>query len=184
MSAGLPPSRTNEWVGEYVPEFRLDHYWAEQRVGVEADGLGKYLANPAAAIRTEKAREWQLQRMGIRVVRYGWTVMLRSPDLLAARVRELLDAPPLPPGRLRTWPNQEGRALLGMDRVRRPTADPGRADPRRTRLRCAGLPGMGFPAAPGCAPRPPPEVGCAATPGCAPRPHPGCAARPHPVALI
>lgn len=115
MSAGLPPSRTNEWVGEYVPEFRLDHYWAEQRVGVEADGLGKYLANPAAAIRTEKAREWQLQRMGIRVVRYGWTVTLRSPGLLATMVRELLDAPPLPPGPLRTWPNQEGRALLGMD---------------------------------------------------------------------
>ena len=115
IKAGLPPSRTNEWVGEYVPVFRLDHYWAEQRVGVEADGLDKYLLkDPAQAIRDEKDREWRLQRMGIRVIRYTWKVALGSPEILAGRVRELLDAPPLPPGRLLTWSNREGRALRGL----------------------------------------------------------------------
>ncbi len=115
ISAGLPPSRTNEWVGRYLPTFRLDHYWPEQRVGAEADGVGKYLTNPADVIRHEKDREWRLQRMGIRVIRYGWKVAVGSPEILAERVQELLDAPPLPPGRLLTWPNREGRALRGMD---------------------------------------------------------------------
>lgn len=112
--AGLPPSRSNEWVGEYVPELRLDHYWPEHRVGAEADGLNKYADNPALAIRNEKEREWRIQRMGIRIIRYGWKVAAGSPDVLAAQVRELLNAPPLPPKRLRTWPHQEGRAMLGM----------------------------------------------------------------------
>ena len=115
LKAGLPPSRTNEWVGEYLPVFRLDHYWAEQRVGVEADGLDKYLLkDPAQAIRDEKDREWRLQRMGIRVIRYSWKVAVGSPEILAGRVRELLDAPPLPAGRLLTWSNREGRALRGL----------------------------------------------------------------------
>jgi hypothetical protein len=117
ITGGVPPSLSNVWVGEYLPVFRLDHYWPEQRVGVEADGLAKYLLkDPAKAIRDEKDREWRLQRMGIRVVRYTWKVALGSPDILAGRVRELLDAPPLPPGRLLTWSNCEGRALRGLGR--------------------------------------------------------------------
>jgi hypothetical protein len=116
ITAGLPASRSNVWVGEYLPVFRLDHYWPEQRVGVEADGLGKYAVNPAKAISDEKEREWRIQRMGIRVIRYGWKVALGSPEELAGRVRELLDAPPLPPGRLSTWSNREGRALRGLGR--------------------------------------------------------------------
>lgn len=115
IGAGLPPSRTNEWVGEYLPVFRLDHYWPDHRVGLEADGVGKYLTDPASAIRAEKAREWRLQRMGIRVIRYGWSLAVHRPHVLTARVRELLDAPPLPPGpRLLTWSNREGRALRGL----------------------------------------------------------------------
>ena len=122
IAAGLPPSRTNEWVGEYLPVFRMDHYWPEHRVGAEADGLDKYLENPAQAIRNEKDREWRLQRMGIRVIRYGWKVAAGSPDVLAGRVRELLDAPPLPPGKLLTWSNREGRALRGLGQ-KAPAAD-------------------------------------------------------------
>lgn len=116
IRGGLPPARTNEWVGEHLPVFRLDHYWPEQRVGAEADGLRKYLSDPAATIRQEKEREWRLQRMGIRLIRYGWAVAVGSPDLLAHRVRELLAAPPLPPGQLLTWSNRDGRALRGLGR--------------------------------------------------------------------
>jgi hypothetical protein len=114
ISAGLPPSRSNIWVGEYLPEFRLDHYWDEHRVGVEADGLAKYGHDPAAAIRDEKRREWRLQQLGIRVLRYGWAVALGSPHTLAGQVRRLLDTPGLPAARLRTWSGDEGRALLGL----------------------------------------------------------------------
>jgi hypothetical protein len=71
LRAGLPPSLSNVWVGEYVPEARLDHYWPEFRVGAEGDGMAKYLiADPADAIKKEKQREWLLQRMGIRLIRY------------------------------------------------------------------------------------------------------------------
>jgi hypothetical protein len=87
LRAGLPPSPSNVWVGEYVPEARLDHYWPEFRVAAEGDGIGKYLINdPAAAIRKEKGREWLLPQRGIRVVRYTWAVATRSPDVLAGRL--------------------------------------------------------------------------------------------------
>lgn len=114
ISAGLPPSRSNVWVGEYLPEYRLDHYWAEHGVAMEADGLGKYGDDPATAIRAEKRREWRLQQLGIRVARYGWAVAVGSPDALAGQVRRLLNTPPLAGGRLRTWSNREGRELLGL----------------------------------------------------------------------
>lgn len=114
IRAGLPPGRSNVWVGEYLPEFRLDHYWAQCRVGVEADGLAKYGDDPAAVIRDEKRREWRLQELGIRVIRYGWAAALGSPDVLAGQVRRLLDSPAPPPVRLRTWSSDDGRALLGL----------------------------------------------------------------------
>ena len=40
-------------------------------MGAEGDGMAKYLiADPADAIKKEKQREWLLQRMGIRLIRY------------------------------------------------------------------------------------------------------------------
>jgi hypothetical protein len=125
LRAGLPTSLSNVWVGEYVPEVRLDHYWPEFRVGAEADGLGKYLIkDPAAAIKREKQREWELQRMGIRLVRYTWASATRSADLLAAQVRALLANPAPPSGRVRTWPRDDGLARLGLPS--------GRCDPARS----------------------------------------------------
>ncbi len=123
IRGGLPASHSNVWVGEYVPEARLDHYWPEHRVAAEGDGLSKYLLkDPAAAIRKEKQREWQLQRMGIRLVRYTWENATRTPEVLAGRVRDLLTDPPPTSGRIRTWPRDEGLALLGLasGRERRP----------------------------------------------------------------
>lgn len=115
LKAKLPASRSNCWVGEFQPEFRLDHYWPEFRVGAEADGVGKYLADPAAAIRKEKAREWRFQELGIRLLRYGWTNAYHSPAALADQLRVLLAAP-LPPATasIRLWSRTEGAALLGI----------------------------------------------------------------------
>lgn len=118
LDAGLPPSLTNVWVGEYVPRFRLDHFWPERRVAAEADGLAKYLlADPGQALRDEKDREWWLQSAGIRVLRYGYKQAVGHPRELAARCRRLLDAPPLPSDvRIRTWPRGVGLGLRHLER--------------------------------------------------------------------
>lgn len=123
LRAGLPECLNNAWVGEFVPEARLDHYWPEFRVGAEGDGIGKYLLkDPAAALRKEKEREWVLQEMGIRLVRYTWVTATRSPDVLAGRICELLRSPPTSGRCVRTWPRDEGLAILGMPSGRPPLA--------------------------------------------------------------
>ncbi len=66
LRAGLPPGRSNVWIGDSYPRYRLDHYWLEFRLGAEGDGLDKYqLTDPVEAVRAEKEREWQLQEWGI-----------------------------------------------------------------------------------------------------------------------
>lgn len=120
IQGGLPESLSNVWVGDYVPEARLDHYWPDFRVAAEGDGLGKYLKDPAAAIRKEKEREWVLQEMGIRLVRDTWATATLSPDLLAGRVRELLNSASVSGRQLRTWPRDEGLAILGLSSGRPP----------------------------------------------------------------
>ena len=117
LRAGLPVGASNVWVGEDVPCWRLDHYWAEHRLAAEADGIGKYalLGDPTAALRAEKEREWQLQEWGIRVVRYTWTTATLTPDVLAGRIASLLRAEPLPSDRpLRTWSRRDGFLARGM----------------------------------------------------------------------
>lgn len=132
LRAGLPPSLSHVWVGEFVPEARLDHFWPEARVAAEGDGLNKYLnkylnKDPITALPKEKEREWLLERMGIRVVRYTWAVATRSPDLLADRVRELLLAPPTSTCPLRMWPRDEGLGMLGLPSGRPPVQNPASA---------------------------------------------------------
>jgi hypothetical protein len=58
LRAGLPIPRSNVWVGEHVPRYRLDHYWVDERVAVEGDGIAKYLigSDPSRALRQEKER--------------------------------------------------------------------------------------------------------------------------------
>lgn len=115
LNGRLPAGRSNCWVGEFVPEFRLDHYWPEFRVGAEADGIGKYLTDPATAIRKEKAREWRFQELGIRLLRYGWSIAFHQPAVLADRLRALLAAPiPPAPVPVRVWARADGAALLGL----------------------------------------------------------------------
>jgi hypothetical protein len=115
LQAGLPASLSNVWVGDIVPEARLDHYWPDFRVAAEGDGFGKYLIkDPTEAIRKEKEREWLLEQLGIRVVRYTWTTATRTPDLVAGRISELLRSSPASERQVRTWPRDEGLAILGL----------------------------------------------------------------------
>lgn len=116
LQAALPPCASNVWVGDGYPRFRLDHYWAEHRLGAEADGIDKYgLSDPLEAVRAEKEREWQLQEWGIRVVRYTWKTAFLTPDVLAGRIATMLRADPLPANRsVRTWSRREGYAVRGM----------------------------------------------------------------------
>jgi len=117
LRAGLPIPRSNVWVGEYVPRYRLDHYWVADRLAVEGDGISKYLIgnDPARALRQEKERELWLQSKGIRVVRYGWKLAVGSPSVLADRCRMMLGQPALPvAGELRWWSSRAGSEMRGF----------------------------------------------------------------------
>ena len=115
IHAHLPIPLSNVWVGERYPLFRLDHYWVEQRLAAEADGMGKYLIgdNAAAVLRREKDRELWLEAHGIRVIRYTWALATRYPQVLADRCRDRL-AELMTPAReeIRWWPSRTGSALL------------------------------------------------------------------------
>ena len=119
LRGGLPVPQSNVWVGERRPRFRLDHYWAEERLAAEGDGLAKYHVHedPEEALRLEKEREWWLHSKGIRTVRYGWRVAVGMPQELADRCRVMLAEPPLPKaGDFQLWPSRVGAALLGLSR--------------------------------------------------------------------
>lgn len=62
---GFPPPMLQVAVGP----FRLDFYWPEHRLVVEADGEGKYVGD--ASLR-EKRREHYLHQRGLRVERVMW----------------------------------------------------------------------------------------------------------------
>jgi hypothetical protein len=64
---------------------RVDHLWEACRVIGEADGMSKYV--DAAALREEKVRQEDLERLGFVIVRYGWDEALRRPAQLAGRFR-------------------------------------------------------------------------------------------------
>lgn len=119
LRGGLPVPMSNVWIGEGRPRFRLDHYWEKERLAAEGDGLAKYHidADPEEALRLEKEREWWLHTKGIRTIRYGWKVAVRTPDELAHRCRVLLAEPPLPKGGdFQLWPSRVGAAMLGLSR--------------------------------------------------------------------
>jgi hypothetical protein len=69
--------------------YRLDFFWAEQRVVGEADGMTKY--DDIAILRAEKVRQERLERLGLRVVRWTWREMLVETDATIARLRHELN---------------------------------------------------------------------------------------------
>ena len=117
LRAGLPTPVSNVWLGTHRPMVRVDHYWPEQRVAGEADGIGKYgeRSEPLKVLRAEKDREILLARWGVRVFRYGWGQAFSEDSWLASHARSVLETYPLPRlDSLRTWPYEVGCRLLGI----------------------------------------------------------------------
>lgn len=64
----------------------VDALWAELGVVGEADGLVKYGDDPAVVI-AEKRREDRIRALGYAVVRWTWDEIMRTPWIVAARIR-------------------------------------------------------------------------------------------------
>ena len=87
---GLPAPDLQVWLGDdHGPIARVDQYWEQQRTIAEADGALKY-ASPADLF-AEKRREDRLRTAGFEVVRYTWDEILRTPEVVVARVLAAFD---------------------------------------------------------------------------------------------
>jgi hypothetical protein len=119
LRAHLPVPMSNVWLGVDGPRYRVDHYWPEQRVALEGDGVQKYRMTGSRgeddALVVEKEREFELRSWGVAMDRYTWRRALFDPGSVAGRCAAALGGPPLPahPG-LRWWPAAEGYRLRGM----------------------------------------------------------------------
>jgi len=119
VSAGLPAPLSNVWLGIDEPCYRVDHYWVEQRLALEGDGVHKYRLAGAGreddALVVEKDREFDLRCWGVRTERYTWRRALFEPSAVAERCAAALRSPALPADSgLRWWPAAEGYRLRGM----------------------------------------------------------------------
>lgn len=85
-AAGLPPAQPNARVGQFV----VDFLWPEQRVAVEIDGFATH--GRRAAFESDRARDGDLQLLGIRVVRVTWRQLRNEPQAVVARVSAALAA--------------------------------------------------------------------------------------------
>jgi hypothetical protein len=72
-------------------QYRVDFFWPQRRVVLEADGRGKYRDEE---LWREKRREIALTRAGYRVVRVIWRDVLRDWPATAAWLKELLHSTP------------------------------------------------------------------------------------------
>ena len=93
----LPMPVTNAWVGRDGPEWRLDgllpwHWW-----GYEGDGALKYDNREDASkiVREQQEREFQLRRLGLDILRFGWPDAYPNRQPLLDKVRAMFgDRPP------------------------------------------------------------------------------------------
>jgi hypothetical protein len=107
----LPMPVTNAWVGRDGPEWRLDgllpwHWW-----GYEGDGALKYDNREDASkiVREQQEREFQLRRLGLDLLRYGWPDVYPSREPLVAKVRAMFgDCPPRPKA-IKWWKDIPGQ---------------------------------------------------------------------------
>jgi predicted transcriptional regulator of viral defense system len=82
---GLPPCELQVVLGDDDgPIGRVDHYWAAHRTVAEGDGALKYTTG--ADLFAEKRREDRLREAGFEVVRYTWDEVLRTPEVVVARI--------------------------------------------------------------------------------------------------
>lgn len=82
--AGLPTPDLQVVLGGDDVIGRVDQYWASHRTVAEADGALTYAT--ANDLFVEKRREDRLRDAGFEVVRYTWDEVLRTPELVVARV--------------------------------------------------------------------------------------------------
>ena len=88
--ACLPkPTLQHPITGYSGAAYRVDFYWEDFGVIGEADGLMKY-DDPEAG-RKEKVREMDLEDAGFEVVRWTWSQIWTSSDLVIAKLRRAFD---------------------------------------------------------------------------------------------
>jgi very-short-patch-repair endonuclease len=85
--SGLPPPLVNEVVLGY----EVDFHWPTERLVVEVDGFAYH--GSRRSFEGDRARDADLSRSGLRVVRVTWRQLVREPLLLAARMGALLSTP-------------------------------------------------------------------------------------------
>lgn len=98
---GLPPPRTQCWVGEFGPEFRTDYGWEEYCTIGEADGRVKY-TDPKVLWDQHKRQE-RLRDLGFEAVRFGWEESTVHRELIRQRADTAFSR--CGPGRGRFWPD-------------------------------------------------------------------------------
>lgn len=87
---GLPAPELQVWLGDAQgPIGRVDQYWERYRTVAEADGALKYTS--PADLFAEKRREDRLREAGFEVVRYTWDEILRTPEVVIARILAAFD---------------------------------------------------------------------------------------------
>jgi hypothetical protein len=92
IAAGLPKPQTqlvvrNEWGAVLA---RIDMGWEQWRVGVEYDGAQHWTDPRIRANDIDRTAE--LERRGWRIIRVSADLLRNRPDILAARIREVLRA--------------------------------------------------------------------------------------------
>jgi hypothetical protein len=85
---GIPPPELQEWVGgdDEGVVGRADFLWRRFATIGEADGALKY-ADPQRAI-AQLRRDASLRRAGFQVVHFTWDDIVRTPEYVAASLRE------------------------------------------------------------------------------------------------
>ncbi|MFW6091263.1 MAG: type IV toxin-antitoxin system AbiEi family antitoxin domain-containing protein [Actinomycetota bacterium] len=122
----LPLPVANAWVGRDGPERRVDgllpwHWWA-----FEGDGAMKYDNRDDASliVRDQQEREFQLRRLGLDFLRYGWPDVYPSRRPLAEKARALLGDRQARERPVRWWKHVPGRGPVEPAPQDWPSAQP------------------------------------------------------------
>lgn len=105
--ADLPLPQCQVWVDEST---RVDFLWPNEAVVGEADGRLKYAAGDADALWREKRRQERLERLGLRVVRWGADDLGWNGSMIGWIHAALASRPPLRPTGGGKVPEMSGRS--------------------------------------------------------------------------
>jgi hypothetical protein len=84
-AAKLPPGLANARVAGW----EVDRYWPEKGVAIEVDSF-KFHGKTPRAFRNDRAKEEDIERARIRLIRVTWWQITEEPLALAARLARLL----------------------------------------------------------------------------------------------